>query len=109
MRIFREYPEIGVFPAISGVFQSGCSPFEQKNKKNYFSENDPPIYFICLKMQKCDSKSLKTASTVHKTSKILLFFEFLFIYMHGDVICKISGFFVSTILSLDYHFFSVFD
>jgi hypothetical protein len=30
MRIFQEYPEIWVFPVISGVFQSGCSPFEQK-------------------------------------------------------------------------------
>jgi hypothetical protein len=42
MRIFREYPEIG-------VFQSGCSPVEKK--KNFFSENDPPINFIHFKMQ----------------------------------------------------------
>jgi hypothetical protein len=45
-------------------------------------------------MQQCDSKSLKTASTVHKTSKIVLFFEFLFIYVRGDVVIhKISVFF----------------
>jgi hypothetical protein len=35
MRIFWEYPEIRVFPAISEVFQSGCSPFE-KEKKYFF-------------------------------------------------------------------------
>jgi hypothetical protein len=37
---------------------------------------------------------IKTASTVHKTSKILLFFEFLLFYVCDDVtIRKISGFF----------------
>jgi hypothetical protein len=53
----------------------------------FFCENDPQLY---LKMQKYDSKRLKSASTVYKTSKIL--------YVRGDVIRKISFFFASTIL-----------
>jgi hypothetical protein len=34
------------------------------------------IFFKYLFWDENDFKSLKTASTVHKTSKILLFFEF---------------------------------
>jgi hypothetical protein len=33
MKIFREYPEIRGFPAISGVFQSGSRVFPIRAKK----------------------------------------------------------------------------
>jgi hypothetical protein len=87
-RIFREYPEIQVFPAISRVGVPHLS-----NKKN-----DPQFILSTLK---CNSvKSLKTASTVHKTSfyssnlcsftcAVMLWFA------------KCQVFFVSTILILD--------
>jgi hypothetical protein len=34
--IDEHFPGIRVFPEISGVFQSGCSPFEQKKGENMF-------------------------------------------------------------------------
>jgi hypothetical protein len=76
--------------------------FPIQNNFFFFVKMNLQLILSLLKMQKYDSKSLIAASTVHNTSKILLFFEFLLFYVpvHGDTswFAKFHFFFVSTIL-----------
>jgi hypothetical protein len=83
-RIFRK-------SGFSSDFQG--FPVGVPHSKTFFFLMAPRLILSTLKYNK--TKSLKTASTFHKTLKILLFFEFLLFYVHDDVtIRKISGFFL---------------
>jgi hypothetical protein len=102
MRIFREYPEICIFPAISGVFQSGCSPFEKKTT-TFLVKMIPQFIASTLKCNSVTPKALKLhlqSIKLQKSFYSLNFCSFMCTVMLCKKYAKFQGCFVSTILIL---------
>jgi hypothetical protein len=103
MRIFREYPEIRVFSPISGVFQSGCSPFEKNKKiKICLVKMTPQFILSTLKCNSVTPKALKLHLQSIKLQKSFYSSNFCS-FMCAVMLwyAKFQFFFVSTILILD--------